>query len=88
VVKQSGKFIRLFIKGNRELQSKHKVDVCPHVTVLDPSGKEARVFPKREMLTLTPEEFRRELARVLGEKVEEAPLLKTALGVRRVWRVF
>lgn len=85
MVKQSAKFTRLFIKSNRDLQAKHKVDVCPHVVVLDTAGREIKVFPKREMISFTAGDFAKELGTLLGEKPAPTAAERVANGVRRGW---
>ena len=73
MVRQSAKFIRLFVKGNKDLAKKYNADVCPHLVFLDPKGAEARVLKKRELVDMKPMELRKKMGDLLGEKAKEAP---------------
>ena len=71
MVELSKKFVRLFIKGNKELAKKHKAEICPYLVVLDSKGKEHRVFQKRELNGIAPEDLKAKLEEALKALVRD-----------------
>ena len=71
MVDLSKKFLRLFIKGNKELAKKHKAESCPYLVFLDSKGKEVRVFPKRDLIAMKPEDLQKKMEEIVKELSEK-----------------
>lgn len=72
-VEQSQKFIRLFVKVKAcpKLVEKHGAAVCPHLVFLDSAGKEHKVYNKRSILLVKPEDWPKEIDAIVKELIEK-----------------
>lgn len=68
----SKKFLRLFVKGNKELAKKYRAEEgCPYLVFLDSKGKEFRIFAKRDLVPMKPADLRKKMEEIVKELTEK-----------------
>lgn len=73
MVDVSKKFLRLFVKGNKELAKKYRAEACPYLVFLDSQGKEFRIFAKRDLVGVKPDDLRKKMEEIVKELSPKKP---------------